>query len=123
VRQGSPATIWATRSGGVEPWRTAASQEGCQFPADDKGKGKDFTPCHFQRIAHRGACGKARVGPQNRRLDQKWTKTWGHDVRVLLSTDGGRGDEPLVGPAVRLRALGRCACARRPTGRGEGSKR
>src|SRR6266542_4819675 len=31
----------------------------------------------------------------------------GHDVRVLLSTHGGRGDvEPLVGPAVRLRALG-----------------
>jgi len=30
----------------------------------------------------------------------------GRDVRVLLSTDGGRGDEPLVGLAVRLRALG-----------------
>ena len=30
----------------------------------------------------------------------------GHDVRVLLSTYGGRGDEPLVGLAVRLRALG-----------------
>jgi len=27
-------------------------------------------------------------------------------VRVLLSTYGGRGDEPLVGLAVRLRALG-----------------
>jgi vancomycin aglycone glucosyltransferase len=36
----------------------------------------------------------------------KWKKTWGHDVRVLLSTDRGRGGEPLVGPAVRLRALG-----------------
>ena len=43
---------------------------------------------------------------QNRRLDQERTKTWGHDVRVLLSTYGGRGDEPLVGLAVRLRALG-----------------
>jgi vancomycin aglycone glucosyltransferase len=30
----------------------------------------------------------------------------GHDVRVLLSTDGGRGDEPLVGPDVPLRAPG-----------------
>jgi hypothetical protein len=38
--------------------------------------------------------------------DQERTKTWGHDVRVLLSTYGGRGDEPLVGLAVRLRALG-----------------
>ena len=27
-------------------------------------------------------------------------------MRVLLSTDGGRGDGPLVGLAVRLRALG-----------------
>jgi len=27
-------------------------------------------------------------------------------VRVLLSIYGGRGDEPLVGLAVRLRALG-----------------
>ena len=48
----------------------------------------------------------------------------GHDVRVLLSTDGRRGDEPLVGLAVRLRRWARrCACARRPTGRGEGSER
>jgi vancomycin aglycone glucosyltransferase len=38
--------------------------------------------------------------------DQERTKTWGHDVRVLFSTYGGRGDEPLVGLAVRLRALG-----------------
>jgi hypothetical protein len=52
-----------------------------------------------------GACGKTWVGPQNRRPDQESTKTWGHDVRVL-STDGGRGDGPLVGLAVRLRALG-----------------
>jgi len=65
-----------------------------------------MTPCHSQPIAHRRACGKTRVGPQNRRPDQKWTKTWGDDVRVLLSTDGGRCDEPLVGPAVPLRAPG-----------------
>jgi hypothetical protein len=24
-------------------WRTAASQEGCQVPADDKGKGKEIS--------------------------------------------------------------------------------
>jgi hypothetical protein len=36
----------------------------------------------------------------------KRAKTWGHDVRVLLSTYGLRGDEPLVGLAVGLRALG-----------------
>ena len=44
-----------------------------------------------------GACGKTRVVLQNRRLDQERTKTWGHDVRVLVLTYGGRGDEPLVG--------------------------
>jgi hypothetical protein len=54
----------------------------------------------------------------------------GHDVRVLLSTDGGRGDEPLVGLAVRLRALGAevrvCAppdSAERPAGLSEGRQR
>jgi hypothetical protein len=57
----------------------------------------------LQHIAHPGACGKTRVGPQNRRPNHERTKTWGHDASVLLSTDGGRGDEPL---AVRLRALG-----------------
>ena len=48
----------------------------------------------------------------------------GHDVRVLLSTDGGRGDEPLVGLAVRLRALGAevRVCAP-PDWSGEGSER
>src|SRR5580704_5999711 len=66
----------------------------------------DLTPCHFYRIADWGACGKTRVVLQNRRPDQERTKTWGHDVRVWLSTYGGRGAEPLVGLAVRLRALG-----------------
>ncbi len=67
---------------------------------------------------------------QNRRLDQERTKTWGHDVRVLLSTDGGRGDEPLAGLAVRLRALVAevrvCAppdWAERPVGSSEGRQR
>ena len=52
-------------------------------------------------------------------------------MRVLLSTDGGRGDGPLVGLAVRLRALGVevrvCAppdWAQRPADwSGEGSQR
>jgi hypothetical protein len=71
-----------------------------------------------------GACGKTRVGPQNRRPDQERTKPWGHDVRVLLSTDAGRGDEPLVGLAVRLRALDAevRVCAP-PDWPGEGSER
>src|ERR1700675_190488 len=43
---------------------------------------------------------------QNWRPDQERTKTWGHDVRVLLPAYRGRGDEALVGLAVRLRALG-----------------
>ena len=54
----------------------------------------------------------------------------GHDVRVLLSTHGGRGDEPLVGLAVRLRALGAevrvCAppgWAERPADSSEGRQR
>ncbi len=51
-------------------------------------------------------------------------------MRVLLSTYGGRGDEPLVGLAVRLPALGAevwvCAppdCAERPADSSEGRQR
>jgi hypothetical protein len=55
-------------------------------------------------MADWGACGKTRVVPQNWRPDQERTKTWGHDVRVLLSTYGGRSDEPLVD--------WRCGCGR-----------
>src|ERR1700729_2580229 len=53
----------------------------------------DLTPCHFQRIADWGACRKTRVVLQNRRPDQERTKTWGHDVRVLLfcRRTGGNG--------------------------------
>ena len=42
----------------------------------------------------------------------------------VLSMDRGRGDAPLVGPAVRLRALGAemCVCAP-PDRSGEGSER
>jgi hypothetical protein len=40
---------------------------GCPSTADNKGKGRVDTPLHFQYIAHRGACGKTRVVPQNGR--------------------------------------------------------
>ena len=106
MRQGSPATIWATWSGGLEPWRTAASQEGCQFPAGDKGKGKQISLLPLSTYSGPGGLRQGPGRAAESAADQKWTKTWGHDVRVLLSTDGGRGDEPLVGPAVRLRAPG-----------------
>ena len=46
----------------------------------------------------------------------------GHDQRVLLSTDGRRGDEPLVGLAVRLRRWEVRVCAP-PDWTGEGSER
>src|SRR5271166_56240 len=50
--------------------RAAASRGGCPSTADDKGKeekrkGSTY-PFHSQHIAHRGACGKTRVVPQNR---------------------------------------------------------
>ena len=51
---------------------------------------------------------------QNRRPDQERTKTWGHDMRVLLSTYGGRG-EPLVGLAVREVLVIRSASAVHPS--------
>ncbi|HET9652716.1 MAG TPA: glycosyltransferase, partial [Usitatibacter sp.] len=37
----------------------------------------------------------------------KWLERWGHEVRVLLSTWGSRGDvQPVLGLAVQLRNLG-----------------
>ena len=68
---------------------------------------------------------------QNRRPDQERTKTWGHDVRVLLSTYGGRGDVGrLVGLSVRLLAFGAevrvCAppdSAERPVDSSDGRQR
>ena len=84
--------------------RTAALQEGCQFPADDKGK--EISPLATFNVqqtgglaARPGSC--CRIGGRT-----KTDEDMGYDVRVLLSTYGGRGDEPLAGLAVRLRALG-----------------
>ena len=71
------------------------------------------TPLHSQYIAHRGACGKTRVMPQNAGRGQN-LRIRGHEVRVLLSACGSRGDvEPLAGLAVRWRALGAVAGTRR----------
>ena len=83
-----------------------------------------LTPCHFQRIAHRGACGKTRVGPQNRRPDQERRR---HGATTCVCCCRRTGDAVTnrwwdwrcdCGRWAR-----RCACARRPTGRGEGSER
>src|SRR6266516_3416221 len=48
--------------------RCAAPRGGCPSTADSKKQRQgDPAPCHFQFIAHRGTCGKARVVPHNRR--------------------------------------------------------
>src|SRR4029077_18119768 len=66
----------------------------------------DPAPCHFQSIAHPGACRKPRVVPHNRRPGPESTE-WGREMRVLLSTYDSRGGvEPLVALAVRLQELG-----------------
>jgi hypothetical protein len=69
--------------------------------------GKESTRSfHSQHIAHRGTCGKTRVVPQNR-----WPRPepaeMGVAKCVCCCPRMGRGDvEPMVGLAVRLRALG-----------------
>src|SRR4051812_27421572 len=42
-------------------------------PAKSTRKGSACAPCHFQRIAHPGACGKDRVLPQNRWAEPRAT--------------------------------------------------
>jgi hypothetical protein len=65
------------------------------------------TPCHSQRIAHWGPCGKTRVVLQNLR-----PKPEPADIRdsrrrcALVEVWVSRDVEPPVGLAVRLRALG-----------------
>src|SRR3954454_15413731 len=64
-------------------------------------------PIPLQHIAHRGACGKTRVVPQNRRPKPESTEMRVAKMRVLLMTYGSRGDvEPMVGLAMQLRAVG-----------------
>jgi hypothetical protein len=79
-----------------------------------QAKGDNPPSCHFQCIAHRGACGKARDVPHNRRPKPEPTER-GVGNACLLSTYGSRGDaEPMEGLAVQLRAEERDAPV--PTG-------
>jgi hypothetical protein len=64
--------------------------------AERKNKGKEVpAPCHFQSTAHRGACGKARVVPHNRRPGSGFME-WVIGGRVLLPEHdplgGGRNE-------------------------------
>ena len=79
----------AGRRGAIRLDAAPPLREKAVIPSGQQRQGK-LTPCHFQRIADRGACGKPPVVLQNRRPDQERTKTWGHDVRVLLQGNGAR---------------------------------
>lgn len=57
-------------------------------------------PLHLQCIGHRGACSKPRVVPHNRRPKRQNLRNGRHEMRVLLSTYGARGDVEPVGLAV-----------------------
>src|SRR6202023_870121 len=71
-------------------------------------KGKEST--HSSPVSTYSAPGDLRQDPGRAVESPAEARTYGHggrEMRVLLSTYGGRGDvEPLVGLAVRLRALG-----------------
>ena len=89
--------------------RAAASRGGCPSRAVRKGKGAVPTPLHFQRIAHRGAMRQDRVVPAIAGRGQQLRTCGTREVRVLLSTYGGRRGRRTAGKAlaVRLRKLGR----------------
>src|SRR5437879_1829156 len=94
---------WPPRHSVMSWWRAIASRGGCPSKADEKGAGEYPLTRHSKYRAHRGACGKTQVVPQNRR-------TYGggkSEMHVLPSTHGSRADvEPMAGLAVRSRALG-----------------
>src|SRR3989442_7586801 len=78
---------------------------GCPSTADDRERGLP-TPLHLQFTPHRGACGKPRVVPHNRRPQPRTYGNGEERMRVLLSTHLSRGDvEPMVGLAEQSRAL------------------
>jgi hypothetical protein len=83
--------------------RTAASQEGSQRTT----KAKRYHSLPFLIYSRLGGlrqdpgrAAESTAGPRTDQerptTDQERTKAWGHDVRVLLSTYEGRGDEPPV---------------------------
>jgi hypothetical protein len=86
--------------------RAAASRRACPSTADDKGKGKyPLLPLSTYNAPGdlRQDPGRAAESPAEART----SGNGGRDVRVLSSTSDSCGDvEPLVGLAVRLRALG-----------------
>jgi hypothetical protein len=92
----------------VPPYaRAAASRGSSPSTADEKRGKRGPTPLHSKYRAHRGACGKTRVVPHYRRPKHQHLRNGRHEMRVLLSTYGSRGDvEPMVGLAVRSRVLG-----------------
>jgi len=86
--------------------RAAASRGGCPSKADDKGK----ESTHPFPLSTYSAPGDLRQDPGRAVESPAEARTCGNgsrEMRVLLSTYGSRGDvEPMVGLAVRLRALG-----------------
>ena len=104
--------------GGTSSWasdvyrrmrRTAASQGGCQFPADDKGN-RRTTKARSARslpLLTYSRLGGLRQGP-GRAAELAAGPRADEDMgarRACLGPMGNAGDEPLVGLAVRLRAL------------------
>jgi 2-polyprenyl-6-methoxyphenol hydroxylase-like FAD-dependent oxidoreductase len=73
---------------GLEPRQPVRAR---RVDADDKRKGKELSaPCHIQYIAHRGACGKPRVVPQNLRPKCNFVE-WGFMIDVIIAGGGPTG--------------------------------
>ncbi len=102
----------AARSTTFGPCRrreTPLHEKGCQSATDDqKDKARSLTSLPLLTYSALGGLPQDPGRAAESRPGQERTKTWGHDVNVLLSTYGGRGDVGLlvVGLALRLRALG-----------------
>jgi hypothetical protein len=71
-------------------------------------KRKEGTPSlPLSEYSAPGACGKARVVRHHRPSMPELAEMGGHEMRVVLSTYGSRGDvESMPGVAVKLRTLG-----------------
>jgi hypothetical protein len=106
IRVGPGQSRWSISCGGGE----CLSDEGSRA----LGFQREPTPCHYQRIAHRGACGKTRVVPQNRWPKPESTGTGVAKCVWCCRRTGRAGTSNRWWRHTRRRSA---AAARRPTHR------
>lgn len=120
-RRGEPegSSVGSSKTrGGNRTRRSTAPREACRFPWTAKAKARRNLSLPLSTYSALGGLPQGPGHGAESSADAANLRKWRHDVRVLWSTRGGRGDvEPVVGPAVRSWALGAEVWGCAPPGR------